>query len=105
MPQEARRFSDAELEQLRQDFYTHTTEEDKRWDHLAEMAEKNSEDIRRLTTAIEHQAQSTADIVRLYRDAQGATRIGRGVVGLASWVIGLGAAFSAVWFAIKSLGK
>lgn len=74
------RFSDAELTRLRQDV-----------DSLGAQQASHSEQMQRLTEAIEALAKSTSGIVQLYSDVQGATRLGVALQKFLVWLIKMGA--------------
>ena len=93
------RFSDDELRLLRSDFDRHIADEDlndkkwlEKWEDLARMIEKNAEATNRIALAVADQAESTADIVQLWSDMQGAARVGSRVQKALLWLSGMGAA-------------
>lgn len=101
------RFSDAQLaelcedfEQHKEDFELHKIEQDHRWDQLALMVESNTEATSRIADAVEKQAESTAGIVQLYKDLQGAARVGVGLKKFLAWLVALGTAGAAIAAAI-----
>lgn len=85
--------SDTELAKLREEFEQHKREQERRWEQLAAMVEKN-------TRATERLAKSTEGVVRLYSDIQGAARVGVSVRKLMTWLISLGAGGAALASAI-----
>lgn len=86
---EAPRFSDAELVQLRKDFDEHKKEQYRKWSDLAETVEQN-------TKATERLAESVEGVVRLYADIQSTVRVGTGVQRFLTWLLKLGAAGAAI---------
>ena len=81
------RFSDVELTRLREEFESHRD----RWEQLALMVEQNTEATRAVAVSVESIARSTEGVVQLYRDFQGAARVGLGVRRFIAWLIALGA--------------
>lgn len=99
------RFSDQQLTELRVDFDQHKDEQERRWGQLAAMVEENTEAVKRIADAVECQAESTAGIVQLYQDLQGAARIGVGLRKFMTWLVGLGSAGIAIAAAISYVLK
>jgi len=93
------RFSDAELEAMRQqldghvaEFRAHIAEEDKRWESILELQERNAEQIERLT-------KSTEGMVDAWQVATGGMRLFVILGQFAKWLAGF-AVFVAIaqWF-------
>ena len=100
------RFSDTELTTLRTEFELHRAESQARWNQLAGLIEENTRITTQLARSIEAQARSTAGIVRLYRDAQGAARLGTGMqrffIFLLKWgLVGSGIVTAIRWALTK----
>jgi hypothetical protein len=101
------RFSDAELVALREEFEEHrdvqvrnNARQDRRWEQLASMVEQNTEATQAVARSVESIARSTEGVVQLYRDFQGAARVGIGVRKLLAWLIALGTGGAAIAAAI-----
>lgn len=101
------RFSDEQLVELCEDFEQHKADfeehkalQERRWEQLAAMVEKNTTATERIAEAVEKQAESTAGVVELYRDFQGAARVGVGLRKFIAWVAALGTAGAAVAAAV-----
>ena len=101
------RFSDAELVALRKEFEEHrdvqernNARQDRRWEQLASMVEQNTEATQAVARSVESIARSTEGVVQLYRDFQGAARVGIGVRKLLAWLIALGTGGAAIAAAI-----
>lgn len=97
------RFSDLQLTDLRtafelhkDDFKQHKAEQDERWSQLAGVVESNTAAVQQIAEAVSKQAESTAGIVQIYHDLQGAARIGGGVRRFLIWLGSLGAGGIAV---------
>ena len=114
------RCTDEKLVKLCQEFHDHKLEEDvwraeqdrrwkhldESWLHLVEATTKSAECQRKNTEAIEKLVISIADMsdmARTYRDFQGVTRVGKGVQGLALWLLKWGLLGSAAAALIKWL--
>lgn len=103
------RFSDQELIRLREEFEQHQKAfarhqdvQNARWEQLAVMVEQNTGTTREIAESVKVLAESTAGVVRLYQDVQGAARVGVGVQKFVVWVakwgtIGVGAAIGLRW--------
>ena len=103
------RFSDEQLIQLREEFEQHKEEQnecwerqERRWEQLAIMVEENTQTTRELAESVCKIADSTAGVVRIYDDVQGAARVGaalqRFIVWVAKWgTIGAGLAVGMSW--------
>jgi len=94
------RFSDVELTRLREEFESHRDRQEDRWEQLALMVEQNTEATRAVALSIESIALSTEGVVKLYRDFQGAARVGLGVRRFIAWLIALGAGGATIAAAI-----
>ena len=90
------RFSDEQLVELCEDFEQHKALQEHRWEQLAAMVGENTAATERIAEAVEKQAESTAGVVQLYRDFQGAARVGMGLRRFLVWVAALGTAGAAV---------
>lgn len=97
MPENEMRFSDTQLAGLRQDvdelaraFEQHKAEQDKRWSELASMVETTARMVQDNTAACKALESSTADVVRVFRDVEGAVRIGAGIQKTVATVAKLG---------------
>lgn len=100
--EDKRRFSDAQLLHLREEFEGHKQLQDERWTELADMVRKNTE-------AVELMAKSTEGVVKLYEDLQGAARVGVGLRKLLVWLTATGTAGASisagVWYLIEILTR
>lgn len=94
------RFSDVELTRLREEFESHRDRQEERWGQLALMVEQNTEATRAVAVSVESIARSTDGVVQLYRDFQGAARVGIGVRRCIAWLIALGTGGAAIAAAI-----
>jgi len=90
------RFSDVELTRLREEFESHRDRQEQRWEQLALMVEQNTEATRAVAISVKSIARSTEGVVQLYRDFQGAARVGIGVRRFIAWLLALGAGGAAI---------
>lgn len=103
------RFSDGELVRLREEFELHQERfeqhqevQEARWEQLAIMVEQNTQTTRDIAESVKSVADSTAGVVKIYEDMQGAARVGGAVqkfiLWLAKWgTIGGGMAVGISW--------
>lgn len=91
---------DVELIRLREEFESHRDRQEQRWEQLARMVEQNTEATREVAVSVESIARSTEGVVLLYRDFQGAARVGLGVRRFIAWLIALGAGGATIAAAI-----
>ena len=97
MPQPATSLpTDPHVVELRRDLEDHKAEQERRWDELRGIVQRNSESTERLAASVEQIAQNTQGVVQLYQDFRGAARIGVGFQKLMRWTAGLGTAGVAI---------
>ncbi len=85
-----------EVQELRHDLETYKAEQDRRWEELRVIVQRNSRATERLAASVEQIAKNTEGVVQLYRDFQGTARIGLGFQKLVRWIAGLGTAGVAI---------
>ena len=85
---------------LRDEFEMYKLEQNQRFERIEHVIESNTVAVERLANAVEAQANSTAGIVQLYSDLQGAARLGNGLQRFMGRLAALGTAGAALAAAV-----
>lgn len=91
MEGEEQRFSDKELVQLRKDLMNHKLLQEERYDQQQEQLGSILNAVESNTKSVSDLAKSTAGVVQLYEDIQGAARVGVSIQNFCLWLAKWGA--------------
>lgn len=87
------------------DFHEHCAAEEKRWSHLIETQQHNTECIRELTQSTRELTASTKDIVVAWNAASGTMRTLAALGKFARWLAGLAVLGTAINWLVSHIPK